>query len=49
VDKKSGQRVIDHGIDLNTDEIVIMPNLPISYFDSIKHDIDVGEYVIYNN
>lgn len=45
IDKKTKQLCVSHGYNVETSDMVILPNNPIIYFDC-KFNTEVGEYVL---
>jgi len=39
------QRIVSHGIDTLKDKVVVLPNLPLNYFD-YHFDKELGELVL---
>jgi hypothetical protein len=44
-DEEANHLMVSHGYNVATDDIVILPSLPIFYF-NVKFDSDVGEYIL---
>ena len=44
-DKKSQSLFVDYGYNVETGEIVIIPQVPICYVDH-KFDSEIGEYIL---
>lgn len=44
--EKTKEIWVSHGIDLDNDKIVILPQMPLFYYDKAKYDCDLAEYVI---
>ena len=44
--KKTNEIWVSHGIDLDNDNIVILPEMPLFHYDDAKYDCDLAEYVI---
>lgn len=50
---ENGKLICDHGIDTETDAIVAMPRIPLSWMgvgdkntDMIHYDVNIGEYIL---
>jgi hypothetical protein len=44
-DKKSGLDIVSNGYDVNTDQIVILPQQPLTSFD-VFYNSEMGEWVL---
>ena len=44
--EKTNEIWVSHGIDLDNDNIVILPEMRLSLYDEAKYDCDLMEYVI---
>jgi hypothetical protein len=45
IDEKTKQKCVSHGVNLNNDSIVTLPNMPLFMFDA-KFDNELMEYVL---
>jgi len=48
LDRKTGKRIVDYGINIETDEKIVLPNVPIDYFPNLSYDGEVGEFLLKN-
>jgi hypothetical protein len=45
LDKETNTKMVSHGYNTETDELVVLPSLPIFYF-NVKFNSEVGEYIL---
>jgi hypothetical protein len=45
LDKETNTKMVSHGYNVTTDELVVLPSVPLFYFDA-KFDSEVGEYIL---
>ena len=45
-DEKTNEIWVSHGIDLDSDNIVILPEMRLSLYDKAKYDCHLMDYVI---
>jgi hypothetical protein len=38
--------MVSHGYNVTTDELVVLPSVPLFYFDDAKFDSEMGEYIL---
>lgn len=50
---ENGDLICSHGIDTNTDQTIIMPQLPLNWMgvghsktDTVHYNPDIGEYIL---
>jgi hypothetical protein len=46
LDEETNTKMVSHGYNVTTDDIVILPSVPLFYFDDVKFDSEVGEYIL---
>jgi len=46
LDKETNTKMVSQGYNVTTDDIVILPSVPLFYFDDAKFDSEVGEYIL---
>jgi len=45
LEEKTNTRMVSHGYDVNTDQIVVLPNVPLVYFNH-RYDSESGEWIL---
>lgn len=45
---EEGKECVDYGLNLDNDKFVVMPQVPVYFFEDIKWDSDLQSNVIYN-
>jgi hypothetical protein len=46
LDKETNTKMVSHGYNVTTDELVVLPSVPLFYFGDAKFDSEVGEYIL---
>lgn len=46
LDEETNTKMVSHGYNVTTDELVVLPSVPLFYFDDAKFDSEVGEYIL---
>jgi hypothetical protein len=46
LDKETNTKMVSHGYNTETDELVVLPSVPLFHFDDAKFDSEVGEYIL---
>ena len=45
-DEETNTKMVSHGYNVTTDELVTLPCVPLFYFHDAKFDSEAGEYIL---